>query len=179
MLFGNHRRNIEVKLSIDKESIERVNEIKFLGVILDHKICWKPHIKYIWGKLAWSIAVLVKTRHILNQKALYSLYCTLLLPYLSYCVEVWGNTNKSNIQAINTMQKTAIRYRYRDHTNELFLKIQVLNFPDLIQFKTAHIIFKARNNLLPNKIKKLFSEREEGYNLRGELNLKRHCVRTT
>lgn len=66
MLFGSHRSNVEVKLIVDNVNIERVNEIKFLSVILDNKLCWKPHIKYVHGKLARSIAVLGKTRHILN-----------------------------------------------------------------------------------------------------------------
>lgn len=51
----------------------------------------------------------------------------------------------------------------KDNTNEHFLKIQAVKFPDLIQFKTAQIIFKTRNNFLPNK-----REREQGVQLKRE-----------
>lgn len=103
-LFRHRNKNINVNLNIDNVNIERVNEIKFLGVILDHKICWKPHIKYVQGKLARSIAVLGKTRQIFSQRALYILYYALILPHLSYCLEVWGNTLKSNLQTLIKMQ---------------------------------------------------------------------------
>ncbi len=63
--------------------------------------------------------------------------------------------------------------------NTLFLKSHTLKFRDLVKFKTALIMFKARNNLYPDNIQKLFWDREGGYNLRGELNFKKHCVRTT
>ncbi len=44
MLFGNCEINTQVQIIIDGVNIERVYEIKFLGVILDHKLCWKSHI---------------------------------------------------------------------------------------------------------------------------------------
>lgn len=49
----------------------------------------------------------------------------------------------------------------------------------MIQFKTTQMLFKARNNLLPENIRKLFTEREGGYSLREELNFKIHHARTT
>lgn len=38
MLFGNHTINTEVKIVIDNESVERVYENTFLGVVLGHKL---------------------------------------------------------------------------------------------------------------------------------------------
>ena len=40
-------------------------------------------------------------------------------------------------------------------------------------------MFKAKNNLLPGNIQKLFSDREGGHNLRGKFNFKMHSIRTT
>ena len=81
----------------------------FLGVIIDHKFSWKPHINHIRAKLAKNIGILGKTRQALNYSSLYTLYCTLITPYLNYCVEVWGNTYRTNLQPICIMQKKAIR----------------------------------------------------------------------
>ncbi len=63
---------------IDDVIIEGVNETKFLDVITDHKICCKPLITYVRAKLARSIGVLGKARHILDHK---TLYCTALWYY--------------------------------------------------------------------------------------------------
>ena len=124
MLLGNQKKNIKAELMIDNVMVERVYEIKFLGVILDHKLCWKSHITYISSKLARTVGIMGRVKHMLNERALLLLYCSLVLPYLMYCVEVWGNTYKSTLQKICTLQKKAIRIvhkvSYNDHTNQLF-----------------------------------------------------------
>ena len=126
-----------------------------------------------------------RSRSILNQQSLLILYYSFVLPYLSYCVEVWGNTYKTNLLPLYILQKRAIRTvfnaRIHDHTNLLFLKASALKFFDLVKFKTAQIIYKVNNNLLPNTIKNLFQERDScrKYVLRGKLRLKQQRVRST
>ncbi len=72
--------------------IERVYENKFLGVIIDDKLCWKPHINNVKTKMSKIIAIFYKAKKVLNKQSLYTPYCSLLLPYITYCVEIWGNT---------------------------------------------------------------------------------------
>ena len=120
---------------------------------------------------------------VLDQKSLRILYCSLVLPYLNYCTEVWGNTYKTSLHSLTILQKKAIRIihnvRYLDHTNPLFIRSKLLKFTDLVEFQTTQIMFKAKINILPLNIQKLFSDREGGYNLRGKLNFKVNSVRTT
>ncbi len=42
MLFGNRKINDDIHIEIDNAEIKRVNENKFLGVLIDHKLCWSP-----------------------------------------------------------------------------------------------------------------------------------------
>lgn len=183
MFFGNHKIKANSTVKIDNVNIERVYEIKFLGVILDHKISWKPHISYVRAKMARSVSILGKSRFILNQRALHILYCSLVLPYLNYCLEIWGNTYKSNLKPLVITQKRAIRIvnnaGYQEHTNSLFLQLNALKFMDMVNFKTAQVMFKARNRLLPVNIQNMFFDREGGYNLRGQLNFRKLLVHTT
>ena len=88
IIFGNRSNNSNKKLMINDVEIERVTEIKFLGVIIDNKLCWKPHINYIKAKTSNSIAILYKVEDLLNQASLCTLYCSFILPYITYCVEV-------------------------------------------------------------------------------------------
>ena len=50
MLFGKHRTKTQMQIKIDGVEIERVHEIKCLGVIIDDTISWKLHIKHIQSK---------------------------------------------------------------------------------------------------------------------------------
>ena len=49
MLFGKYKTNTQIQGQIDGIIIERVFENKFLGMTIDDKICWKPHIKHAIG----------------------------------------------------------------------------------------------------------------------------------
>lgn len=97
---------------------------------------------------------------------------SLVSPYFSYCLEIWGNTYSSNLQQVVILQKKAMRFvcnaAPKALTNSLF--VQMLQFVDMVKFKTAQIIFKASNNLLPRNLQQMFFEREGRYNLRGDLN---------
>ena len=185
MIFGNKiiPPNTTVELKIDGIQLERVYENMFLGVVIDHQLNWKSHIQYVRAKVARNVGVLGKTRDILNYTSLLTLYNALILPYLSYCLEVWGNTYSSNIHPLFILQKRAIRIVHKvgfyEHTNNLFLRSCTLKLPDLVEFKTAQMMFKARNKLLPANILNMFSDREGGYDLRWELNFKQATVQTT
>lgn len=63
----------------------------FLGVMIDDKLNWKSHINHVASKMSMFIAILYKAQHFLNQKSLCALYYSLIIPYITYCVEVWGN----------------------------------------------------------------------------------------
>ncbi len=58
IIFSNLQSNNKVKLRVNNEEIESVYENKFLGVIIDHKLCWKSHINHVETKMSKSIAIL-------------------------------------------------------------------------------------------------------------------------
>lgn len=178
MFFGNYKVNSNLMLNIDNVEIEKVSEYKFLGVTADDKISWKPHIKQVKSKVSKSIAVINKVKRFLPYDALRTLYCSLILPYFTYCVEIWGNSYKSYIHPLIILQKRAVRIihkaGYRDHTNVLFLKSKLLKFSDLVKLYTVVPVFKANMNILPKNIQKLFCKRELKHNLRNQGNFKVH-----
>ena len=89
----------------------------------------------------------------------------------------------SNLNPLYIIQKRAIRIVHKagfyDHTNELFLRSNTMKLFDLVEFKTAQLMFKVRNKLLPVNILAMFREREGGYELRWVRNLKQASVQTT
>ena len=50
----------------------RIPSIKFLGVLLDEKLLWKDHIKYIENEISKNMGILYKARDYLSQKTLLS-----------------------------------------------------------------------------------------------------------
>ena len=133
--------------------ITRVRATKFLGVIIDEKITWKNHISLVRSKLAKTVGILYRVRHLLNRSALFMLYCSLFLPYLTYCAEILGNTYKSNIQCIFPLQKKIVRIVYganfKDHTDVIFQDLNFLKFYDIVKLKTCEVMYRAFNKTLP------------------------------
>ena len=84
---------------------------------------------------------------------LLTVYNTLILPHLSYCCEIWGNTYNSRINDIVLLQKRAIRIvgkaGYRENSSQIFRKYKVLTFTDLVEFNSCVLMYKASNNMLP------------------------------
>ena len=64
---------------------------KFLGLIIDESLNWKNHIQ-IESKLCKVASVLYKVSHCIDWCSLHTPYCSLVLPILMYCSEIWGNT---------------------------------------------------------------------------------------
>ena len=107
-----------------------------------------------------NLSVMHRVKWLLNNSALYMIYCTLVLPYISYCCEIWGNTYKTNIQPLYIIQKRAIRIcnhlEYRSHSKPAFFNLKTLTIADMVQFKSMVLMYKIYNNLMPSNILSYF-----------------------
>ena len=102
------KRNVadsQLKINIEGVVITRVYECKFLGVIIDSKLNWHSHCALVKNKLLKCNAILMKASMFLNSIAMRTLYSSLFLPYINYCCEVWGITNKGTIDPLVKLQK--------------------------------------------------------------------------
>ena len=109
ILFSGRKCIKNVSISIDDECIDRVFSTKFLGVYIDDKLSWKQHISTIKSRLCKCLSVLYKCNKVLEIDSLKTLYCSLFLPHLNYCCEIWGSACKKLINSIELLQKRAIR----------------------------------------------------------------------
>ena len=59
---------------MDNIFIERENDTKFLGVLIDENLIWKQHINNVSTKISKSIGILHRSRGIVKQPLLKQLY---------------------------------------------------------------------------------------------------------
>ena len=190
MVFGKDRNQDSI-LTIQGNVIEKVHKTKFLGVITDDKLQWSEQICYVKSKLVKCISVMYKAKSVFNSEALLMLYNTLLQPYLNYCAEVWANTYKSRLKNIVVIQKRAIRLICnvcsRTHTSDLFKKLNILKFTDLVEYKCGIIMFNAYSGKLPRNLQNMFNvvSQASSYGTRQRnkfsrkfcrTNIKAHCI---
>ena len=94
-------------------------------------------IKLVTLKLIKVSGIIFRTKRVLHYDSLYTLYCSLFLPYINYCSEIWGNTYKTRLNYIILIQKKVIRdicgiIDMRTNTSPLFYMCGILKFVDLI-----------------------------------------------
>ena len=111
-------------------------------------------------KVSRSVGVLLKLRHFVPTNILVQLYYSIVFPYISYGVIIWGNTYKTNIQPIVILQKKAIRIitfsHYRAHTSPIFKRLKLLKFSDIVLFNTTLFMYRLNNNKLPYEFMDFF-----------------------
>ena len=78
---------------------------------------------------------------------------------MTYCIAVWGNTFISNLSSLNIIHKKVVRLisnRKYNSSSIIFRKLRALKLFDIVNFKTAEIVFNAVRNKLPKNIPKHF-----------------------
>ena len=147
ILFTNKKKvnNNLINIKIDSEEIKRVSVTKFLGMIIDEHLTWKPQIKHLSSKISRNIGSINKIKYYLPKHALKTLYYSMIYPYLLYGNIVWASTYKTNINRLQILQKKAIRIitnsDYLSHTSDLFEKEKILTIKGQINPKSKKIFF--------------------------------------
>ena len=178
MIFKNSKRKKlnSIDIRINNIQIEKVNETKFLGIIIDNQLKWKPHLNYVCSKVSKSIGIIGRLRFVLPKYTLRTLYYSLIYPYLNYGSIIWGNTFLSNLNRLKKLQKKAIRIislsTFRSHTNPLFKAESLLKLEDIISLSTVSFMYLFNNNELPRTFDNVFQLNNEihTYNTRRSQN---------
>jgi hypothetical protein len=163
MISAKTLENLNVTLNNTK--LERVKFTKFLGVLIDECLTWKNHIDCISKTISRNIGVMNKLKHSIPYRILHTLYCTLILPYLSYGILIWGNTCKSYLYKLVKLQKWAIRTvsnsHYRSHTGPLFAKNNFLTITDMHTLELGVFMYRFSINDLPVAFNDYFTKRSD------------------
>ena len=186
MVFTNNSCDDTYSVCMNGLNLSIVFVTKFLGVHMDSKLDWNDHINIVRNKIAKNVSVMNRVKHVLTSSALYSLYCTLVMSYLTYCCEVWGNNYKTCIQSLFILQTRAIRIclntDYKFHTKPLFYQLRSLNIFDTIDLNSLVFMYKAFHKLLPTNVLAYFKKVNDSrnHNTRNNtLSFKVRCRRTS
>ena len=103
---------------------EVVNSYKYLGFVITSDLSWSSHINYICSKAKKTLGMLYRqfSNHS-SEPAMIRLYLTLVRPVLEYGAEVWHPHLFKDIQALENVQKFALR---------ICSKQWQMSYPDLL-----------------------------------------------
>ena len=141
-------------MTLNGKQLKRDSCIKYPGVLIDSSLNWKLQIAYITNTIKRSIGILSKLCYYVNTDILTNLYYSLIYPFLTYGIIVWGNTYLSTIKPLYILQKKTMRIitfsRFDELSTPLFRLSNIIKLSDLVIFYTAVFMFKFHNNFLPS-----------------------------
>ena len=133
---------------------------KFLGVLIDPKLSFKPHIAHITKKVSTALYFLRGAKKVLNPRALKFIYYALFHSHLIYASQLWSCCSESLLKPIITKQKMAIRIltnaKYNSHTEPLFKKLNILPFAQLCLFFKLQFMQQYTQNFLPTALSNMW-----------------------
>ena len=142
------------------QNINFSNCAKFLGVTIDTNLSWSVHINNIVSKLSKGVGVISRLRHTLPTNLLIKIYYILIMPYLTYCCVIWGNSALTHLKKNIVIQKKCIRIitksHFIAHTEPLYHQLNILCFTDIVYVQNAVFMYQFTNNLLSPDFKHLF-----------------------
>ena len=105
----NKPKNSVVTILINKQAIDEVKSVKYLGILIDSQLTFKNQIDELSKKVSRAIGVLYKLRPYVTTKILTSVYYAIVYPFLLYGITVWGSASKTLLEPIHIMQKKIVR----------------------------------------------------------------------
>jgi len=126
-------------------SVKSNNQVKYLGLIFDSNLNWKPYLHELSKKVSRGIGVLSKIRYYVNRNILHQLYYSIIYPFLTYGLWIWGNTYSTTLKSLITLQKRAIRTisfsKPDEHSEPLFKELEILKLTDLVTLHNALLMY--------------------------------------
>ena len=182
MLIGSRQKistlSESLELSIDNVSIKQVSTTKSLGILIDENMAWHSHIDTLSKKIASGIGAIKRIKPFVSPEILHYIYYALVHPHFDYCCIVWGNCGKTLSEKLQKLQNRAARILTSSSSSsydaDAGYLLQQLGWKDLIgqrQIQVGLMVFKALNDLVPDYLSSMFTERSRpGYVLRDSAN---------
>ena len=101
-----------VKLEMNGRELQQEDTPTYLGVKLDKRLTWNPHLKDIEKKATRKLAIMKKlagTSWGANSNILQRVYVGTVRPTLEYGSSAWATASKSNSSRLSKVQNTGMR----------------------------------------------------------------------
>ena len=123
--------------------------VKYLGVTFDSNLTWKNYVNELCLKLSKTVGILIM------------LYYSLIYPFLTYGIQVWGLTYPTYLKPVTTLQKRVVRLMTfsdpRSHSEPLLKSLRLLKFSDIIHLEILSFVYQWYHKLSPSCFVNYFS----------------------
>jgi hypothetical protein len=159
MLFSSQQSEEQIsfdKLFIGESFIRKVETFKYLGLVIDSALTWKPHLDKVAAQIAPYVGLLKRIRPFVTRNVAMQIYYAHIHSRLIYCLPIWSacaNEHKMRIQRLQNRAIKAIRKKPRlTPSNELYDE-SFLSFLQLCDYESIWFIHSVKHGLMKSDVK--------------------------
>ena len=121
------------QLQAKQSQLGTSNQHSYLGVILDNKLSWSPHISNIAAKANRTLNFLKRNLSCCSSNIKATAYLTIVRPSMEYAAVIWDPYHHNNIQQLEKVQRRAARWVLNDFNrfSSVTAMLQHLSWPSL------------------------------------------------
>ena len=127
-------RNVR-EIATENMVINRVDEVKYLGITMDEKLTWNARVEFVCNSLIKFFGIFKQLRHKVTTNTVQQLYHAFIYSKIKYGLDVCGNTSSRNIFKQQVMQnkllKYVMRFDIRTGTNLLHTTFNSMKVEDM------------------------------------------------
>ena len=146
-----------------KETIEKQEFIKYLGIHIDSNLKWNKQTEILTKRLRKTLHKFKILRQILNRKTLMTFYYALFQSVLTYGIIGWGGLYENVSNPLTSVQKYAIKIIFKKpfkYPSEIIYKQQnILNVKQLF-YKTT-IMSIRKKTIIQSEVSHQYSTRSK------------------
>lgn len=146
-----NKKIVDVNILINNYELQKSETVRYLGLVLDEYLSWKPHVDYMRNKIVPVMGAIMRCRDFLSCRAKHQIYNACFLSVMRYLLPIWGVCNATNFKKMQILQnrviKTLFNLHFRTNTDYLYeiLKIHPIN--TVLKIDQCKTIYKISNNM--------------------------------
>ncbi len=122
----------EMCLSLKKQTIENVNEFKYLGLVLNSTLDYENHYESVCKSMTARLFMLHRHKKAFTPKWRHTFATLLVISKLDYCLNIWGKMSNTKLKRINNillrLAKLIISPRNRNKLKDKIIRVEQLNW---------------------------------------------------
>ena len=173
MIFRSRKKelNYDGLLKLGRDTVSRVQHIKFLGVYLDEYLDWGFHVKQVLVKMTAGNYSLNMIKNFLPQNLMKLVYYANVQSHMCYAMSAWGPMIKQkDLKKMQVQQNKAIKcickIGRRIRLSGYYKKLNIVKIEDLIKLELLKISHRYIYGNLPVRLGNLFNLSHHTYNTR-------------
>jgi hypothetical protein len=131
------KQNVPVnlfKVNIDGNELELVEDMKYLGVIIDNKLKFGKNVQQIENKVSKKINFIRRLGNKLNKHSKMTLHSAIIIPHFDYCSSMLflANENEGEFNSSQKLQnrimRTILKCRMDTPIRDMVQSLNILSF---------------------------------------------------